>query len=135
MTTRTETCTCGGPIKPSYIAAAPILGALAAKGEMTYPAACETCGTTYVDVVSVLMTAADLKMVRDRLSQSTHDELMATATEAGPESFTVVIAEARARDLAAKSANLGLASIAKSLRQELDALTLERRAPRLSERE
>ncbi|HYE93028.1 MAG TPA: DUF2321 domain-containing protein [Terriglobales bacterium] len=135
MTTQTETCTCGGPIKPSYIAAAPILGALAAKGEMTYPAACETCGTTYPDVVAVPMTAADMKMVRDRLSQSTHDELAATATEVGPESFKVVIAEARARDLAAKAANLGLTNVAKSLRQELDALTLQRRAPRPAERE
>ena len=139
MTTRTRTCTehskdrtepCGGEIRPSYIAAAPIVGALAAKGETTYPAACQQCGKTYVDVVSVPMTVEDLAMVRDRLSESTRQELAATATALTSGGYQVEIAEDRARDLASKAANLGLVTIANTVRQELNSLTLQRRAPR-----
>lgn len=136
MTTRTLMCTelsgdrtkrCGGEIRPSYIAAAPIVGALAAKGEITYPAACQKCGKTYVDVVSIPMTVVDLAMVRDRLSESTRQELAATATELTSGCYQVEIAEERARDLAAKAANLGLVAIANTVRQELSSLTLQRR--------
>jgi hypothetical protein len=136
MTTRTTTCTaqradrsetCGGEIRPSYIGAAPIVGALAAKGEMTYPAACQRCGKTYVDVVSVPMTAADLAMVGDRLSEDTRRELARTATELTAGCYQVEIAEDRARDLAAKAANLGLVAIATTVRQELSSLTQQRR--------
>src|SRR2546421_6404715 len=97
---------CGGEIRPSYIGPAPIIGALAAKGEMTYPAACQACGTTYADVVSVPMTLGDLEMVRDRLSQSTRQELQQTATELTDGSYQVEMADDRARDLASKAATL-----------------------------
>lgn len=136
MTTRIPRCTqrgkdgsemCGGEIRPSYIAPAPIIGALAQKGEITYPAACEICGKTYADVISVPMTVADLDMVRDRLSASTREELAATATESTPGCYAVEIAENRAQDLAAKAANLGLVAIATKVRQELNTLMLQRR--------
>lgn len=136
MTTRTLTRTeqigdhtkrCGGEIRPSYIAAAPIVGALAAKGDITYPASCQQCGKTFVDVVSIPMTVTDLAMVRDRLSESTRQELAAAATELTPGCYQVEITEDRARDLAAKAANLGLAAIANTVRQELSRLALQRR--------
>ena len=137
MTTQTPTmCTkragdraepCGGEIRPSYIGPAPIIGALAAKGEITYPAACQECGTTYPDIVSVPMTLADLEMVRDRLSQSTRRELQETATELTGGCYAVTITEDRARDFASKAANLGLGVLANKVRQELDGLMLQRR--------
>jgi hypothetical protein len=136
MPTRTPTCTerrrdraesCGGEIRPSYIAPAPIVGALAAKGDMTYPAACQRCGKTYVDIVSIPMTGADLDLVRDRLSESARQELMATATELTPGCYEVAIAEDRARDFASKAANLGLLVIADKIRQEVNGLTAQRR--------
>lgn len=127
MTTRMLTCTCGEEIVPSHIGPAPSNGVLPSKGEMTFPAACPGCGKTYPDVVSVPLTLADLEMVRDRLSESTRQELAATATERTPGCYDVVIAEDRARDLASKAANLGLAPIANKVRHELAALTLQRR--------
>ena len=136
MTTRSLTCTeqsrdrtkpCGGEIRPSYIAAAPIVGPLASKGDITYPASCQECGKTYVDVVSIPMTVVDLAMVRDRLSESTRQELSAAATELTSGCYQVEITEDRARDFAAKAANLGLATIANTVRQELSNLTLQRR--------
>lgn len=127
MTTRTLTCSCGGEIRPSYIAAAPIIGALASKGDITYPAACQGCGKTYADIVSIPMTLADLDMVKDRLSASARHELAATATELTPGCYEVEIAEDRARDLASKAANLGLVAIATKVRQELNGLAIQRR--------
>src|SRR5437868_9955315 len=102
MTTHTTTCSCGSEIRPSYIGPAPIAGALASKGDITYPAACEQCGKTYVDVVSIPMTVEDLAMVGDRLSPSTRQELAAAATELTTGRYQVEIAEDRARDLASK---------------------------------
>src|SRR5712691_2615586 len=58
------------------------------------------------------MTLADLDMVADRLSESTRQELNVTATELTPGCYEVELTEDRARDLASKSANLGLAAIA-----------------------
>ena len=127
MATRTTTCSCGGEIRPSYIGAAPIVGALAAKGEITYPATCQQCGKTHVDVVSISMTVEDLAMVKDRLSESTRQELAAAATALASGGYQVEIAEDRARDLASKAANLGLVTIANTVRQELNSLTRERR--------
>jgi hypothetical protein len=95
-----------------------------------YPAACQGCGKTYADVVSISMTLADLDMVRDRLSESTRQELTATATELTPGCYEVAMTEDRARDLASKTANLGLAPIANKVRQELSGLTIQRRQPR-----
>jgi hypothetical protein len=126
MTTQTMTCTCGGEIRPSYIATTPI-NVLSPKGEITYPAACQGCGKTYADVVSVPMTLADLAMVGDRLSKSTRQDLEATATELTQGCYQVEIPEDRARDLASKVANLGLVPLANKVRQELDGLTSQRR--------
>jgi len=136
MTTRTPTCTerggdrseaCGGEIRPSYSETAPILAALSPKGEITHPAACQRCGKTYADVVSVPMMVADLEMVGQRLSESTRQELVATATERTPGCYDVEMTEDRARDLASKAANLGLVVIANKVRQELNGLTMQRR--------
>jgi hypothetical protein len=136
MTTRTSTCTarvgdrgeaCGGEIRPSYIGPAPIIRTTSAKDEITHPAACQQCGKTYADIVSVPMTLADLDMVADRLSASTRQELGVTATELTPGCYEVEMTEDRARDLASKSANLGLVAIASKVRQELDGLTIQRR--------
>jgi hypothetical protein len=128
MTMRTLACkSCGGEIRPSYIAPAPIIGALASKGDITYPAACQGCGKTYADVLAIPMTLADLDMVRDRLSESARQELAATATELTPGCYEVELAEDRARDLASKAANLGLLAIATKVRQELNSLTVRRR--------
>ena len=135
MTTRVATCTkpardgavCGGEIRPSYSEAPATIDALTPKGETLHPAACERCGKTYADIVSVPMTVVDLDMVRDRLSESTRQELSATATELAPGSYQVEMTEDRARDLASKAANLGLAVIANKVRQELNVLTSQRR--------
>jgi hypothetical protein len=127
MTTSSLTCACGGEIRPSYIGPAPLVGALAAKGEITFPASCQKCGKTYPDIVSIPMTSDDLAMVRDRLSESTRQDLLATATEISVGTYRVDIAEERARDLAAKAANLGLLTIANTFRQELNSLMLQRR--------
>ena len=121
-----STC-CGGEVRPSYIAAAPIVGAQAAKGEMTYPATCQQCGKTYADMVSIPMTLEDFAMVKDRLSESTRQELAAGATELATGSYQVLIAEDRARDFAAKAANLGLVVMAETVRKELNGLALQRR--------
>jgi hypothetical protein len=138
MPTRTSTCTekaknsdtpCGGEIRASYIGPAPIIGALAQKGDVTFPAACQTCGKTYADVVSVPLTQAEIDLVGQRLSESTRQELLTTTTELAPGSFGVELTEERARDLASKAANLGLLVIAKKIRQELDGLTTQRRQP------
>ena len=66
-------------------------------------------------------------MVRDRLSESSRQELAATATELTPGNYQVEIAEERARDFASKAANLGLAVIASKIRQELNGLMTQRR--------
>ena len=95
--------------------------------EITHPAACQDCGTTYADSVSVPMTLADLDMVADRLSPSTRHELEATATEVTHGAYAVEITESRASDFASKAANLGLAEMANRVRQELNALTVQRR--------
>jgi len=135
MSTRTPTCTerrrdraesCGGEIRPSFIDTASILG-VASKGEVIHPAACQECGKTYADTVSVPMTRADLDMVGDRLSASTRKELEAMATERTPGCYDVEITESRASDLASKAANLGLAPLANKVRHELTALTAQRR--------
>ena len=137
MATRTATtCTeipknaheaCGGGIRPSYIGPAPIVGANAQKGDITYPATCEVCGKTYPDTVSVAMTVADLEMIADRMSRSSRQELQATATELPPGQYAVELTEDRARDFASKAANLGLVPIASKIRQELDGLMTQRR--------
>jgi len=136
MTTHSTTCTkragvlsemCGGEIRPSYSETPAITDGLLTKGESTHPAACQRCGKTYADIVSVQMTLADLGMVGDRLSASTRQELHATATELTPGTYAVAMTEDRARDLASKSANLGLAAIASKIRQELNELAMERR--------
>lgn len=136
MTTLTRTCTervrntdepCGGEIRGSYTAPAPMIGAMAQKGDITYPAACRVCGKTYADIISIPMTLADLEMVGDRMSKSTRQELEAGATELTPGSYEVALTEDRARDLTSKAANLGLVTIASRVRQELNGLTLRRR--------
>jgi hypothetical protein len=140
MTTRTSTCTvqndkesgqCGGNIHPSYIDIE--RGAFGEpkfpQGELTHPAACETCGTTYPDILSIPMTRADLELIGQRLSESTREELQALATELLPGSYEIEMTEERARDLAAKAANLGLPPIANKIRQELNGLTSQRRKP------
>ena len=127
MTTRTASCTCGGEIRQSYIGPAPIIGALAQKGDVTFPAACQACGKTYPDVVSVPMTRADIDLVGQRLSESTRQELQTTAKEVAPGSYGVELTEDRARDLAAKAANLGLVVIANKIKQELNGLATQRR--------
>ena len=135
MTTRIRTCsaptadrqgTCGGAIRPSYMATEVLQTAQAPK-EVTRPAACEQCGTTYEDVVSIAMTHADLDLVGQRLSPSTRQTLEAAATELTAGSYEVALTEDRARDLASKAANLGLVEIARRVRQELTGLTMERR--------
>jgi len=130
MPTRMTTCPvpCGGEILPSYIGPAPITGAQAAKGDMTYPATCQQCGKTYADVISLSMTVEDLAMVRDRLSESTRQELMAAATELTPGQYQIEIVEERARDFASKAANLGLVVMAGTVRQELNNLAAQRRS-------
>ena len=130
LTTQIMTCTvpsCGGEIRPSYIAAAPAVGVQPAKGEITHPASCQQCGKTYADVVSIPMTVEDLAMVRDRISESTRQELAAAATALPSGLYQVEISEDRARDFAAKAANLGLVVMANTVRQELNSLTLQRR--------
>ena len=124
----TATCeACGGEIRPSYIGPAPILGAQASKGDMTYPAACQGCGKTYADILSFEMTLADLEMVQDRLSPSTRQELAATAAERSPGCYDIALAEDRARDFASKAANLGLVVIADKVRHQLNGLATRRR--------
>ena len=118
---------CGGEIRPSYIAPAPILGAQAAKGDMTYPAACQGCGKTYADILSISMTLADLDMVQDRLSPSLRQELTAMAAEITPGCYEVALPEDRARDFASKAANLGLVVIADKVRHQLNGLATQRR--------
>lgn len=136
MTRRVQTCTarlgngpgpCGGDIRPSYIGPAPIVGAQAPKGDITYPAACEACGKVYADVVSIAMTSEDLAMVGNRMSPSGREELEATATKLASGGYQVDLTEERARDFASKAANLGLVAIAQKLRRELDDLTIQRR--------
>lgn len=138
MTTQTLTCTergadrsesCGGEIRPSYSETASLISAVSPKGEITHPAACQRCGKTYADIVSVQMTLADLDMAGQRLSVSTRQELEATATERTPGCYEVELTEDRARDLASKAANLGLLAIANKVRQELNGLTIRRRQP------
>lgn len=127
MSTRSKTCTCGGDIRPSYIGPAPIIGALAQKGDVTFPATCQQCAKTHPDVVSVPLTRADIDLVGQRLSESTRQELQTTATELSPGTYGVELTEERARDLAAKAANLGLIVIANKIKQELTELTNQRR--------
>jgi hypothetical protein len=136
MTTHTPTCTersadrseaCGGEIRPSYSETASIASAVSPKGEITHPAVCQRCGKTYADTVSVPMTLADFDMAGQRLSESTRQELEAKATELTPGCYAVEMTEDRARDLASKAANLGLAAIANKVRQELNGLTIQRR--------
>jgi|RhiMetdeSRZDD1v2_1073273.scaffolds.fasta_scaffold107826_5 hypothetical protein len=136
MTTRFTTCTekgpnaaeaCGGEIRPSFIGPAPIVGATAQKGDITYPATCPACGKTYPDIVSIPMTRADFDMVGDRMSETTRLELRATATELEPGGYAVELTEDRARDFASKAANLGLLPIATKIRHELNSLTSQRR--------
>src|SRR5947207_11878644 len=136
MTTRTLTCperirdrdeSCAGEIRPSFIGPPTILGAALTKGEITHPAACQRCGKAYPDLVAVPMTVADLAMVGDRLSESTRQELRVTATELTPGCYEIEMTEDRARDLASKAANLGLAAIANKVRQELNGLAIQRR--------
>jgi hypothetical protein len=136
MTAQPTTCTksagahgevCGGEIRPSYSETPTIIDALSPKGEQTHPAACQRCGKTYADVIAFPMTLADLDMVGDRLSKSTQQELRVTATELSPGCYEVELTEDRARDLASKSANLGLTVIANKVRQELNGLTSQRR--------
>jgi hypothetical protein len=136
MVTRVQTCTerlgsgpdpCGGQIRPSYIGPAPIVGASAQKGDITYPASCQTCGKVYPDIVSLAMTPEDLAMVGARMSPSSREELEATATKLRSGGYEVALTEDRARDFAAKAANLGLVAIADKIRQELNALTSQRR--------
>ena len=91
MTTATPTCTernqqgepCGGAIRPSYIeTVTSVLGEpRKPQGEIVHPAACQQCGKSYADILSVPMTADDLNIVRDRLSESTRQALQAAATE------------------------------------------------------
>ena len=137
MTTRIPTCTksagagsevCGGEIRPSYNETPATIDALSPQGERTHPAACQRCGKTYADIISIPMTLADLDMVADRLSESTRQELRVTATELTAGCYEVEMTEDRARDLASKSANLGLAVIATKVRQELNGLAMQRRA-------
>ena len=73
------------------------------------------------------VTVADLAMVGDRLSESTRQELRVTATELTPGCYEIEMTEDRARDLASKAANLGLAAIANKVRQELNGLAIQRR--------
>ena len=68
-----------------------------------------------------------IDLLGQRMSESTRQELHTTATEVTPGAYEVELAEARARDLAAKTANLGLLVIAGKIRQEVDGLTLQRR--------
>jgi hypothetical protein len=74
--------------------------------------------------IAVPMTHVDLDIVADRLSESTRQELLRTATEQTPGIYAVALTEARARDLAAKAANLGLVAIATTILQVLDAVTV-----------
>jgi hypothetical protein len=136
MTTHAQTCTervrggsesCGGEIRQSYSAPAPIVGAQAQKGDITHPAACQTCGKTYVDVISIGMTHEEMDMVGDRISPHARQELRATATGRPPRIYEVELTEDRARDFASKAANLGLVAIADKIRQELNGLTIQRR--------
>jgi hypothetical protein len=78
-------------------------------------------------MVSIPMTLEDFAMVKDRLSESTRQELAAGATELATGSYQVLIAEDRARDFAAKAANLGLVVMAETVRKELNGLALQRR--------
>ena len=138
MATRVETCTerlssrpepCGGDIRPSYIGPAPITGATARKGDITYPASCAVCGKSYSDVISIEMTGDDLAVVADRMSPHTRQELEATATKLRSGGYEVQLTEERARDFASKAANLGLVPLAGKIRQGLSDLTLQRRQP------
>ena len=81
----------------------------------------------YPDTISVPLSRAELDLVGQRISASTREELERAATEGPPGTFAVEVTEERARDLMAKAANLGLVSLASRLRQELDALTSQRR--------
>ena len=72
--------------------------------------------------IAVSMTRVDLETLGDRLSESTRQELLRTAAEQTPGIYAVTLTETRARDLAAKAANLGLTAIANTIRQELNTL-------------
>ena len=72
--------------------------------------------------IAVSMTRADVDIIGDRLSESTRQELLRAATEPTPGIYEIALTEARARDLAAKAANLGLLVIATTIRQGLDAI-------------
>ena len=135
MTMPARTCTqrirataesCGGEIRPSYIATDAIVGARGQKTDVTHPAACAACGKTYVDMVSIAMTQDDLAMVGDRMSPSSRQELQVTATKLASGGFDVELTEDRARDFASKAANLGLGEFAHKIRQELATLTAQR---------
>ena len=137
MTTPTQTCTernqqgelCGGTIRPSYIE--PVTSVLGEprkpQGEIVHPAACRQCGKSYADILAVPMTADDLNIVGDRLSESTRQALQGAATELTPGLYEVAMTEQGARDLAAKAANLGLVVIGQKIRQELNGLSIQRR--------
>ncbi len=78
-------------------------------------------------MVSVPLTPADLALIGDRMSESTRQGLKAAATEGEPGGYAIEMTEAAARDLAAKTANLGLTAIAAKVREELNGLTSQRR--------
>ena len=135
MVTRTVTCTatvghagqtCGGEIHPSYTETAARVGDFVAKGDLTHPAACERCATTYPDVVSVPLTLVEIDTVGQRLSQSARQELEATATELTPGAYEIALTEVRARDFASKAANLGLMVISEKVREKLRELGRQR---------
>jgi hypothetical protein len=134
MTTETTTCTkalgavCGGAIRPSYFEDAPLISGQTPRphAAVLRAATCERCGQTYADVVSVPMAEADFDMIGDRLSVSTRQEMQATATAVADGSYMVLMTEARVRDLAAKTANLGLLPLAHRFRQELNGLDVQR---------
>src|SRR5262245_47094162 len=105
-------------IRPSYIE--PVTSVLGEprkpQGEIVHPAACRQCGKSYADILAVPMTADDLNIVGDRLSESTRQALQGAATELTPGLYEVAMTEQGARDLAAKAANLGLVVIGQKIR-------------------
>src|SRR5262245_11946655 len=137
MTISSATCaarnakaeSCGGAIRPSYIETVPpnLGDARRTPRELLHAAECERCGTRYEDEIQFTMTGDELHTVAHRMSESTRQELQACATEVVPGSFEVKLFEDRARDFAAKAANLGLVAIAAKVRQEMNGLTLQRR--------
>jgi len=78
-------------------------------------------------MVSVSLTQADLMLVGDRVSENTRERLKAAATEGTPEGYSIEMTEDAARELASKTANLGLTALAAKVREELDGLTSQRR--------